>query len=106
MTICSKCGYEYNAHVHWLVCPRCGNETGNCDELRQYSVKSLDFSNRVLHCLKRNDILTVGQLVDTPPSVMMRWRSFGRSCLEEVRHVLAKSGLELKYDFECDFYYQ
>lgn len=25
--ICAECGIEYDARVHWLVCPRCGHET-------------------------------------------------------------------------------
>lgn len=23
-TICTNCGHEYDAHLHWLVCPNCG----------------------------------------------------------------------------------
>lgn len=32
---CPNCENEYDARLHWLVCPRCGHETaklqtGNC----------------------------------------------------------------------------
>lgn len=26
-TTCTNCGHEYDAHLHWLVCPRCGHQT-------------------------------------------------------------------------------
>lgn len=48
----------------------------------------LELGTRVLRCLDRQGIVTVGQLAAIPPGVMLEWPSFGKTSLNRVQRVL------------------
>jgi len=59
-------------------------------------IEELDFSVRTYNCLKKANILTIGDLVQISEPDLMQIRNFGRKSLVEVREKLAQLGLSLK----------
>lgn len=59
-------------------------------------IEELDFSVRTYNCLKKAQILTIGDLVQFSESDLMQIRNFGKKSLMEVREKLAQFGLSLK----------
>jgi DNA-directed RNA polymerase alpha subunit len=59
-------------------------------------VSVLDFSTRVLNCLRRWEIHTVAALLNYTADDLCDIRNFGPTALAEVRDVLASHGLELR----------
>jgi DNA-directed RNA polymerase subunit alpha len=59
-------------------------------------IEELDFSVRTYNCLKKANILTIGELVQTTEADLMQIRNFGKKSLVEVREKLAQLGLGLK----------
>jgi len=59
-------------------------------------IEELDFSVRTYNCLKKANVLTVGELVQITEQDLMNIRNFGRKSLNEVRDRLAQLGLSLK----------
>ena len=59
-------------------------------------IEELDFSVRTYNCLKKANILTIGELVQTTEADLMQIRNFGKKSLVEVREKLAQLGLTLK----------
>jgi len=59
-------------------------------------IEELDFSVRTYNCLKKADILTIGELVQRTEADLMNVRNFGRKSLTEVKEKLAQLGLTLK----------
>lgn len=59
-------------------------------------IEELDFSVRTYNCLKKANILTIGELVQTTEADLMQIRNFGKKSLLEVREKLAQWGLSLK----------
>jgi len=61
-------------------------------------IEEMDFSVRTYNCLKKANILTLGELVQASESDLMQIRNFGKKSLDEVRakleqrHVALKSG--------------
>jgi DNA-directed RNA polymerase subunit alpha len=58
-------------------------------------IEELDFSVRTYNCLKKANIQTIGDLVQTTEDDLMNIRNFGRKSLLEVRDKLAAFGLTL-----------
>jgi DNA-directed RNA polymerase subunit alpha len=58
-------------------------------------IEELDFSVRTYNCLKKANIQTIGDLVQTTEDDLMNIRNFGRKSLLEVRDKLAAFGLQL-----------
>ncbi len=54
------------------------------------------FSQRTTNCLKRADILYIGQLTSLTAKEMLKWKNFGKKSLKEIREFLADKGLALK----------
>jgi len=59
-------------------------------------IEELDFSVRTYNCLKKANILTIGELVQITEQDLMNIRNFGRKSLNEVKDKLAQLGLSLK----------
>jgi DNA-directed RNA polymerase subunit alpha len=59
-------------------------------------IEELDFSVRTYNCLKKANILTVGELIQISEQDLMNIRNFGRKSLNEVRDKLTQLGLQLK----------
>lgn len=59
-------------------------------------IEELDFSVRTYNCLKKDSILTIGELVQKTEADLMQIRNFGKKSLVEVREKLGKLGLSLK----------
>lgn len=59
-------------------------------------VEELDFSVRTYNCLKKANVLTIGELVQLSEADLMNIRNFGRKSLEEVREKLKSLNLDLK----------
>jgi len=58
-------------------------------------IEELDFSVRTYNCLKKANIQTIGDLVQTTEDDLMNIRNFGRKSLLEVREKLSAFGLQL-----------
>jgi len=58
-------------------------------------IEELDFSVRTYNCLKKANIQTIGDLVQTTEDDLMNIRNFGRKSLLEVRDKLSAFGLQL-----------
>jgi DNA-directed RNA polymerase subunit alpha len=58
-------------------------------------IEELDFSVRTYNCLKKANIQTIADLVQTTEDELMNIRNFGRKSLLEVRDKLAQFGLTL-----------
>ena len=59
-------------------------------------IEELDFSVRTYNCLKKANVLTIGELVQITEQDLMNIRNFGRKSLNEVKDRLAQLGLGLK----------
>jgi DNA-directed RNA polymerase subunit alpha len=78
--------------------------TGNAPDAR---IEELDFSVRTYNCLKKANILTVGELTQISEVDLMNIRNFGKKSLTEVKEKLTELGLSLKdsdgeYGFDDD----
>lgn len=59
-------------------------------------IEELDFSVRTYNCLKKANVLSVGELTQISEVDLMNIRNFGRKSLTEVREKLGSMGLSLK----------
>jgi DNA-directed RNA polymerase subunit alpha len=67
--------------------------TGSAPDAR---IEELDFSVRTYNCLKKANILTVGELAQISEADLMNIRNLGRKSLTEVKEKLSQLGLALK----------
>jgi DNA-directed RNA polymerase subunit alpha len=58
-------------------------------------VDELELSVRSANCLKNDNIVYIGDLVQKSESEMLRTPNFGRKSLNEIKEVLAQMGLNL-----------
>jgi DNA-directed RNA polymerase subunit alpha len=58
-------------------------------------VDELELSVRSANCLKNENIIYIGDLVQKTEQQMLKTPNFGRKSLNEIREVLAQMGLEL-----------
>jgi DNA-directed RNA polymerase alpha subunit len=61
-------------------------------------VDELEFSVRTAICLRNDNIVYIGQLIQKSEAEMLRTPNFGRKSLNEVKEVLAQMGLHLGMD--------
>lgn len=59
-------------------------------------IEELDFSVRTYNCLKKANVLTIGELVQISEPELMGIRNFGRKSLNEVKDKLEQMGLSLR----------
>ncbi len=58
-------------------------------------IEELDFSVRTYNCLKKANVLTIGDLLQISESELMQIRNFGKKSLTEVREKLSSLGLTI-----------
>ena len=58
-------------------------------------VDELELSVRLANCLKNDNIIYIGDLVQKTEAEMLRTPNFGRKSLNEIKEVLAQMGLHL-----------
>ena len=58
-------------------------------------VDELELSVRSMNCLKNDNIVYIGDLVQKTEAEMLRTPNFGRKSLNEIKEVLAQMGLHL-----------
>jgi DNA-directed RNA polymerase subunit alpha len=58
-------------------------------------VDELELSVRSANCLKNDNIVYIGDLIQKSESEMLRTPNFGRKSLNEIKEVLAQMGLHL-----------
>jgi len=59
-------------------------------------IEEMDFSVRTYNCLKKANVLTLGELVQLSEADLMNIRNFGRKSLNEIKDKLASLNLALK----------
>lgn len=64
-------------------------------------VEELELSVRSANCLKNDNIVYIGDLVQKTEAEMLRTPNFGRKSLNEIKEVLAKMGIHLGMDVPC-----
>ena len=67
-------------------------------------IEELDFSVRTYNCLKKANILTIGDLLQISESDLMQIRNFGKKSLTEVKEKLASLGLSILGASDDDVY--
>jgi len=79
--------------------PSAGAEPeGDTNQLNRYLLKKVDeleLSVRSANCLKNDNIIYIGDLVQKTEAEMLRTPNFGRKSLNEIKEVLASMGLRL-----------
>ena len=71
-------------------------EAGPLGAMLERSIDELELPVRALNCLHREQIRTVGELVERTEDDLLAMRNFGSRSIEEVKERLAVEGLELK----------
>ena len=61
-------------------------------------VDELELSVRSANCLKNDNIVYIGDLIQKTEAEMLRTPNFGRKSLNEIKEVLASMGLHLGMD--------
>jgi DNA-directed RNA polymerase subunit alpha len=75
-----------------------GEPEGDANQLNRYLLKKVDeleLSVRSANCLKNDNIIYIGDLVQKTEAEMLRTPNFGRKSLNEIKEVLASMGLRL-----------
>ena len=85
-----------------MAAPAAGGEvsggSGDTAQINRYLLKKVDeleLSVRSANCLKNDNIIYIGDLVQKTESEMLRTPNFGRKSLNEIKEVLAQMGLHL-----------
>ncbi len=74
---------------------------GNANAINRYLLKKVDeleLSVRSANCLKNDNIIYIGDLVQKTEAEMLRTPNFGRKSLNEIKEVLSSMGLRLGMD--------
>ncbi len=77
------------------------NDDGDTNQLNRYLLKKVDeleLSVRSANCLKNDNIIYIGDLVQKTEAEMLRTPNFGRKSLNEIKEVLSSMGLRLGMD--------
>jgi DNA-directed RNA polymerase subunit alpha len=83
-----------------LAAPSAADE-GDTNVLNRYLLKKVDeleLSVRSANCLKNDNIIYIGDLVQKTEAEMLRTPNFGRKSLNEIKEVLSSMGLRLGMD--------
>jgi len=76
-------------------------DEGDTNQLNRYLLKKVDeleLSVRSANCLKNDNIIYIGDLVQKTEAEMLRTPNFGRKSLNEIKEVLSSMGLRLGMD--------
>ena len=77
------------------------SDESDSNQLNRYLLKKVDeleLSVRSANCLKNDNIIYIGDLVQKTEAEMLRTPNFGRKSLNEIKEVLASMGLRLGMD--------
>ncbi|NJM51579.1 MAG: DNA-directed RNA polymerase subunit alpha [Sphingomonadales bacterium] len=77
------------------------SEQDDANQLNRYLLKKVDeleLSVRSANCLKNDNIIYIGDLVQKSEAEMLRTPNFGRKSLNEIKEVLSSMGLRLGMD--------
>jgi DNA-directed RNA polymerase subunit alpha len=78
-----------------------GDTDHDANQLNRYLLKKVDeleLSVRSANCLKNDNIIYIGDLVQKTEAEMLRTPNFGRKSLNEIKEVLSSMGLRLGMD--------
>jgi len=67
-------------------------------------IEELDFSVRTYNCLKKANVLTIGELAQMSEGELMQIRNFGKKSLTEVKDKLVALGMSLKGSVDGETY--
>jgi DNA-directed RNA polymerase subunit alpha len=83
------------------MAPTAMETQADANQLNRYLLKKVDeleLSVRSANCLKNDNIIYIGDLVQKTEAEMLRTPNFGRKSLNEIKEVLASMGLRLGMD--------
>jgi DNA-directed RNA polymerase subunit alpha len=86
------------APVGQAAVPAAPEATGDTQQINRYLLKKVDeleLSVRSANCLKNDNIIYIGDLVQKTEAEMLRTPNFGRKSLNEIKEVLSSMGLRL-----------
>jgi DNA-directed RNA polymerase subunit alpha len=84
-----------------VAAPSQSSEESDANQLNRYLLKKVDeleLSVRSANCLKNDNIIYIGDLVQKTEAEMLRTPNFGRKSLNEIKEVLSSMGLRLGMD--------
>jgi DNA-directed RNA polymerase subunit alpha len=84
-----------------VAIPSAEQSEADANQLNRYLLKKVDeleLSVRSANCLKNDNIIYIGDLVQKTEAEMLRTPNFGRKSLNEIKEVLASMGLRLGMD--------
>ena len=84
-----------------MAAPSAAETEADANQLNRYLLKKVDeleLSVRSANCLKNDNIIYIGDLVQKTEAEMLRTPNFGRKSLNEIKEVLASMGLRLGMD--------
>ena len=84
-----------------MAMPSQAETEADANQLNRYLLKKVDeleLSVRSANCLKNDNIIYIGDLVQKTEAEMLRTPNFGRKSLNEIKEVLASMGLRLGMD--------
>jgi DNA-directed RNA polymerase subunit alpha len=84
-----------------MAAPSQAETEADANQLNRYLLKKVDeleLSVRSANCLKNDNIIYIGDLVQKTEAEMLRTPNFGRKSLNEIKEVLASMGLRLGMD--------
>ena len=84
-----------------MAAPSAASEESDANQLNRYLLKKVDeleLSVRSANCLKNDNIIYIGDLVQKSEAEMLRTPNFGRKSLNEIKEVLSSMGLRLGMD--------
>ena len=84
-----------------MAAPSASSEGSDANQLNRYLLKKVDeleLSVRSANCLKNDNIIYIGDLVQKSEAEMLRTPNFGRKSLNEIKEVLSSMGLRLGMD--------
>ena len=84
-----------------MAAPSQSSEESDANQLNRYLLKKVDeleLSVRSANCLKNDNIIYIGDLVQKTEAEMLRTPNFGRKSLNEIKEVLSSMGLRLGMD--------
>ena len=87
---------EFPGNITRIGLSSSANNFGTGTNAPDARIEELDFSVRTYNCLKKANILTVGELTQISEVDLMNIRNFGKKSLTEVKEKLTAMGIALK----------
>ena len=86
-----------------MAAPSQASEESDVNQLNRFLLKKVDeleLSVRSANCLKNDNIIYIGDLVQKTEAEMLKTKNFGRKSLKEIKEILAEMGLSLGMKLE------